>query len=169
MFRILLLLSVLTAGLSHLSAQPYQTAAGLRLGYPASVSLKHFVSEAAALEAYVGTRGYYSWLRWYNVSVAYQHHRPLEALNIDGLSWYAGGGASLYFWSIDLGYWGGSAARSSLGVQGYLGLEYGLQAWNLPLSITLDWVPTFYLGQENYGLNRLAAGVGGIGVRYLLR
>lgn len=169
MLRILLLITSLVAGLGQLTAQPYQTAAGLRLGYPVSLSVKHFVSETAAFEAYAGTRGYYSWLRWYNVSLAYQRHRPLEVLDIDGLSWYAGGGASVYFWVFDFGAWTSAEASTSLGIQGYLGLEYGLEELNLPLSITLDWVPTIFLGRENYGVNRLAGGVGGIGVRYLLR
>ncbi len=160
---------LLLAGLSTLHAQSYQTAAGLRLGYPTSASLKHFFTEKNAVEAYVGSRGYYSWLRWYNVSAAVLHHSPLEILDLDGLEWYAGGGASLYLWTYNPGYFNSSAATTTLGVQGYLGLEYSLNTFGLPLSVTLDWVPSLFLGEYNYGISRVGAGHGGLGVRYILR
>lgn len=150
-------------------AQSYKTAAGLRIGYPTSISIKHFVNEKNALEAYVGTRGYYTWLRWFNVSAALLHHGELDFLDIDGLQWYAGGGASVYLWTDNLGRSGSGFETTTAGIQGYLGAEYNLNSLGLPLSVTVDWVPSLFLGRFYYSVNRFGAGQGGLGVRYILK
>jgi len=148
--------------------QPYQTAVGMRLGYPTAISAKHFLSESKAVEAYVGTRGYYSY-RWVNISAALLHHQPLEFGGLEDVSWYAGAGASVFLWSE----YGWSSNRSeysttSLGVQGYLGAEYLLEQWDIPLAVTVDWVPTVFLGRRGY-FGGFGAGYGTLGVRYLLK
>jgi hypothetical protein len=143
-----------------LQAQNYKTAIGARLGYPLSASLKHFVSETSALEGYVGTRGY-SGYRWTNVSGAYLYHRPIE--EVEGLNWYVGGGASVYFWSFDFGF-GENFGTTSFGVQGYGGLEYSFE--EVPLSISADWVPTIFF---NSYLSGFGYGYGSLAVRYNLK
>lgn len=161
---------ILLGGLMSLAliaaAQPYTTAVGLRLGYPSSITAKHFLSENGALEGYLGTRGYLG-LRWYNLSAAYLHHFPLEIEEIENLNWYVGGGASAFLWSYDLGFYGGGSGFSSttLGVQGYIGLDYTFG--DIPLNLTLDWSPTLFVGNGYFG--GFGAGYGSLGVRYLLK
>jgi hypothetical protein len=148
--------------------QPYQTAVGMRLGYPTAISAKHFLSESKAVEAYVGTRGYYGY-RWVNVSAAFLHHQPLELDGVEDVSWYVGAGASAFFWS-EYGnrYTRSQYSATSLGIQGYLGAEYLLDQWDIPLAITVDWVPTVFLGRRGY-LGGFRAGYGTLGLRYILK
>lgn len=141
-------------------AQTYQKAIGARLGYPLSLSYKTFVNESSAVEVFAGTRGF-SGYRWISVSGAYQIHKPLSAAKTDGLNFYYGAGASAYFWSFDLD--DTDEASISLGLQGYLGLDYSLK--NSPINITVDWIPTFFIGGFGAGFG---AGYGSLGVRYIL-
>ena len=138
-------------------AQNYQTAAGLRLGYPLSVSIKHFIDDSAALEGYVGTR-WYDNRSWTSVSGAYQQHFDLEG--VDGLQWYVGAGGTVYFWRYDFKT---TAAATAFGLQGYLGLDYTFD--DAPISITADWIPTIFL---NGYIKGFGGGYGSLGIRYLL-
>lgn len=140
----------------------YDNAVGLRLGYPASISYKQFVSDKAAFEAYAGIRGY-GFGSFVNVSAAYQVHTPID--NVEGLRWYYGGGAAVFFWNYDDLFLDNNFSTTSIGVQGYLGLDYTFQ--NAPVNITLDWVPTFFLG-GTLNINTFGAGYASLGVRYIL-
>lgn len=147
-----------------INAQDYKTAIGGRLGYPLSASIKHFINESHALEANVGTRGFRSH-RWTNISAAYQIHKSFNTNELpDNLKWYYGFGASVYFWSWtnDYSYYRDEYSSSSVGVQGYIGLDYTFD--ELPLNLTLDWVPSFFV--NGFG-NGLGAGYGSLGVRYV--
>ncbi len=166
------LLILMTGFFSDLRAQNYGTAVGVRLGFPFSASLKHFVSESNAFEAFVGTHGKrysygfgeYGW-RWWVIGGAYQKHQTLD-LTVDGLEnlqWYWGAGASTYFWTFD-DYYTENYSSSSFGVQGYIGLDYEFD--EIPLNITLDWVPTVFLNGFGSGFG---GGYGSVGVRYVLR
>ncbi|MBK7694421.1 MAG: hypothetical protein IPI30_08860 [Saprospiraceae bacterium] len=81
-----------------LKAQDYKSAIGARLGYPLSLSYKTFISEKGAIEGILGFRGY-SYYSWITVSALYQHHMPIKS--VEGLNWYVGGGASVFFWNYD--------------------------------------------------------------------
>ena len=141
-------------------AQNYKFAAGLRLGYPSAATIKLFVSENHALEVYAGTRGY-SGFRWTNVSAAYQvHSNPIDGLG--GLKWYTGVGGSVFFWNFGDGLFGDT---SSYGLQGYAGLEYVFD--DIPLSISVDWIPTYFLGDE-FSLTGFDGDYGTVGVRYII-
>ena len=153
-----------------LSAQAYQTAVGLRLGSPLALSLKHYLTEGGAVELYGGFRSY-GFINRVSVSGAYQ---SAYALNLDGalapLAWYWGAGASVYFWNYDDGLFGPFVDRrdfstTTVGVNGYLGLEYAFDG--APVVLTLDWVPTFLIG-DSFD-NGFAGNQGGLGVRYILR
>ena len=157
----ILLLAFLTATTFQLQAQDYKTALGARLGYPLSASIKHFITENHALEGYVGTR-WYSHYRWTNVSGAYLIHFPIEG--VDDLKWYIGAGGSIYFWGFDKGFGDGSR-NTSVGLQGYLGLEYTLA--KAPISFSVDWVPTIFLNGY-YESSRFGGGYGSFAVRYVL-
>ncbi|MDX2067050.1 MAG: hypothetical protein SFV55_01425 [Haliscomenobacter sp.] len=50
-------------------AQAYNSAIGLRLGYPTSVSYKKFLTESNAIEIFAGYRGY-SFYNWFSVGAA---------------------------------------------------------------------------------------------------
>lgn len=143
-----------------LDAQHFNSAAGLRFGAPLSLSYKTFLNESAAVEGFVGTRGF-AGFRWYNVGASYQIHKPLKLGDSDGLEYYYGGGASAYFYTYDAFFEGGST--TSFGVQGNLGIQYTFS--NAPISVTMDWMPTVFLNGFGSGFG---GGYGGIGVRYIL-
>ena len=141
-----------------INAQNYKTAAGLRLGYPTSLSIKHFITDSHALEAYVGTRGSFGY-RWTNISGAYLIHQEIE--EVEGLQWYWGAGASLYIWGFnEPGFEGFST--NSVGIQGYGGLDYTFA--DTPINITLDWTPTFFINGFGSGFG---GGYGSLAVRYI--
>ena len=103
------------------SQSTYKTAIGLRLGYPWSASLKHFVSPKGAVEVYAGYRGY-TYYSWVNIGVLYQHHTRIEG--VEGLQWYVGGGGAVYFWNYNRGFNNNGEGNTSFGVSGCLGLDY---------------------------------------------
>ncbi|MEM1121275.1 MAG: hypothetical protein AAGJ18_12560 [Bacteroidota bacterium] len=148
-------------GLVAIQAQTYDKAIGARLGYPLSVSYKTFLNESSAVEVFAGTRGF-SGYRWISLSGAYQIHKPLSAANTDGLNFYYGAGASVYFWSYDNDFIDNSSS-TSIGLQGYLGLDYSLK--DTPINFTVDWIHTFIINGFGSGFG---AGYGSLGVRYIL-
>ncbi|HFA50710.1 MAG TPA: hypothetical protein ENJ95_17010 [Bacteroidetes bacterium] len=139
-------------------AQNYQSAVGARFGYPLSASLKHFLNDSHALEGYIGTRGY-SGYRWTNISAAYQIHNPIPS--VDGLQYYYGAGLSIFFWNYENNF-RDPGSNTSFGLQGYLGLDYTFA--DVPVSLTLDWVPTYFLNGFGDGFG---GGFGSLGVRYI--
>lgn len=147
----------LTSG-SSLCAQPFEKALGVRLGYPVSVSYKQFVSEKNAFEVYAGFRGYAE-SQGLSLNGAYLVHNDISGLK--GLQFYFGGGAGVHFWSYDR-YDRGNTTSS---ISGYLGLQYVFA--DLPISLTADWIPTYYLGEHRNGRFRnFGSDVGGLGIRY---
>lgn len=142
--------------------QFYQSAVGARLGSPVSASYKTFISESAALEAYAGFR-FYGFGSWVNLSGAYLVHQPLGEL-ADGLQWYYGGGASVFFWNYTDSALDGLSS-TSLGLQAYVGLDYTLDEY--PVQLTVDWIPTIFIGDTN--LSAFGAGYGSLGIRYILQ
>ncbi len=154
-FALILLLTLST--LSY--AQQYDRAIGVRFGYPLSVSYKKFINSTDAIELYAGWRG---WRRYraFSLNGAYQIHRDFP--DVRGLQWYYGGGAGLQLWDYDF-YDSGSATVS---LSGYLGLEYLIP--DLPLTISVDWRPTIYLGtQRDDNFHNLSIPSGAVAVRYI--
>ncbi len=140
--------------------QNYNSAIGLRFGYPTSVSYKKFLNEKNALELYAGFRGFgsYSYL---SANVAYQIHNPIKS--VEGLSWYYGLGAGAYIYSFDSGFNYGDSGKLSIGLSGYLGLDYSFK--DTPINLSVDWVPTFFL--TGYG-NGFGGEQGAFSARYIL-
>lgn len=151
MKKLLLSLAVILSlgmGISHAQSSTsggpgYQTALGIRLGYPFGITLKHFISSQNALEGVIGV-GY-----GFNVSGLYEHHMPISGA--PGLNWYVGAGLSFYSWQN---------YGASLGILGALGLDYKFSG--APIDLSLDWLPGIYVS----GYNGFAAGGGGLGIRY---
>lgn len=157
-----ILLSVFIAVSYFAANAQYKTAVGLRLGYPVSISAKHFVTDDNAVEVYAGAR-FFEFYNWFNVSAAYQIHKPLEISEISGnLRWYYGFGASAYFWSWDTGFLDRDS-NVSFGVQGYIGLDYAFE--NTPLNLSLDWVPSVFINGFGSGFG---GGYGALSARYIL-
>ena len=146
-----------------LSAQDYKSAVGVRLGYPFSLSYKTFISEASALEGYVGFRWYGAGTSWVSVNGAYQIHKDLGLEDLEGLQWYYGFGAGAQFWSYDFE----DSGSTTFSLSGYLGLQYTFP--ESPISITFDWVPTIFIGDTYYGgFNTFGGRYGAVAVRYVL-
>jgi hypothetical protein len=157
---ILLLLSLAFLASSKLAhGQVYRTAIGARLGYPVSASIKHFISEESALEAYAGIRPYYRYFG-VNASLAYLYHQPIDA--VDNLQWYVGGGGSVFFYNYS---YLNDFASIGFGVNGYLGLDYVIDDY--PINLTVDWVPSIFLG-GNSPLSTFGFGYGALGIRYII-
>jgi len=148
---------------SNIKAQDYKSAIGLRLGYPLSLSYKTFISEKGAIEGVLGFRGYtyYSWL---NLSAFYQHHMAIPS--VERLKWYVGGGASVYYWNYDNDFYpNNDYASLSFGLHGIIGLDYSFD--NIPLNLSVDWIPTVVIGGEF--LTGFGGSYGALSVRYILK
>ncbi|MCB0376150.1 MAG: hypothetical protein KDD04_09555 [Sinomicrobium sp.] len=141
-------------------AQDYGSAIGLRLGYPLSLTYKTFINDNGAIEVFGGLRGY-SYYSWINVGAAYQVHKPIEG--VDGLMWYFGGGASVFFWTYKSGFPGDNSSSTTFGILGNLGLDYKFP--NSPINISADWMPMFFI---NGYLSGFGGGYGALAVRYTL-
>jgi hypothetical protein len=142
-------------------AQPYKMAVGLRLGYPTSISLKYLPSEKKQLELFAGYRGftYYSWTM---LGATYSKYVPIK--EIEGLSWFAGGGASVYLWSWKSNWFGSTGAGTSFGILAHGGVDYRFK--DMPLNLSLDWMPSFFL--NGYG-SGFAGGYGALSARYVFK
>lgn len=158
---IALTLCLCFAASAEMQAQNYKSAAGLRLGYPWAASYKTFISESSAIEAYASYRGFSGW-GWFGINGAFQIHNDLDLGDIDGLQYYYGAGAGIQFWSSSFS----DSNGTFFNVSGYLGLEYTFE--DAPISITADWVPTFFIGDGFGGFGGFRGGYGGLGVRYVL-
>lgn len=159
--KIVCMLALIGSMTTSADAQVFKSAIGARLGYPLAISYKTFVSEYNAVEFYGGFRGFGSY-GFLSLNGAYQVHRDIDG--IDNLQWYFGGGAYVNFWNYNFN---NTYARTSFGVQGYLGLQYTFP--DVPLSLTFDWVPGFSLSSNLFDNNRFAGVYGGLGVRYVLK
>lgn len=143
-----------------LFGQAFDSAVGLRLGYPNSISYKKFFNETAAGEAFIGYRSYFS-ASWLSLNAAYQIHDDLNIEGVEGLQWYYGGGAGLNRFSSDFG--GGS---TFFNISGYIGLSYIFE--NIPLNLSLDWAPTIFIGNDIGGVSGFDGEYGALSARYIL-
>jgi hypothetical protein len=111
-----------------------------------SVTFKTFFSESLAVEANLGYRsrnlGLVDFrLNQISVGALVEHHSSLDELT-DGLSWYVGGGAGVYVFSVVDDLYRESATR--LGIQNVLGLDYTFD--DIPLNVSFDALPTYMIG-----------------------
>lgn len=143
---------------SDLSSQDFDSAIGIRVGYPLSVTYKKFVSESNAVEAYAGFRSF-AGASYLSLNGAYQIHKDID--DVDRLQYYYGAGASVVSWTVDFG-----SGTTSLGLSGYLGLSYTLDG--TPINLSIDWIPTFFVnGLAGYGRG-FNGGYGTLAARYIL-
>jgi len=150
-------------GVGSAQAQNYSTAVGLRAGYGLGLTGKHFFSDAIAAEAIVRFRSN-TFFTFVSVQALAQVHNDLDDV-LSGLSWYYGGGALVSIASIKNNILvGDRATGTSIGISGNLGLDIALG--DLPLNISVDWIPTFFVGSG--ATSGFAAGNGGVAIRYIL-
>ncbi|THH39480.1 hypothetical protein [Neolewinella litorea] len=154
--RYLLLPVFLLVALTADAQKSFRSAVGVRVGAPSAVSYKAYFNERHAAEVYVGYRGY-DVSRYISVNAAYLSHQQIESLR--GLNYYYGAGPGIRRWSYDHSETGATVVTASA----YLGLEYNFE--NVPVSVSADWVPTYFFGRNG---NRGSFGydLGGIAVRY---
>lgn len=166
-FTLLIALAVVFCSTSLTAQSIYDSAIGLRLGAPVSVSYKTFLNGSNnAIEAFASyrSRKVFNDFGWTSIGVGagYQVHNPIES--VDGLQWYYGGGAALYFFTYDDGFADfDNESNLSVGILGFLGLDYAFA--DAPINISLDWVPVFSF--SGYGRGFGADG-GALAVRYTL-
>ena len=154
---IIILFSILTIAKS----QPYKLAAGLRLGYPASLSVKYFPSKKGSFEGFLGRRNY----EWYNytiVGAVYALYKPID--EVDGLGFFYGGGAAAYNYSWDSKYYTSRDSYTYLGLVGQLGLDYKFK--DIPLNLSVDWMPAYIFGEYGDGFGY---GYGALSARYVFK
>jgi len=132
--------------LSTSSAQPYQSALGLRGGTGATVTYKKFISEPIAFEAIVGSYDY----EFFGLSVLFEKHKDIGVRRVQ---WYWGVGPFL------------TTARdfSAWGIMGALGLDASFES--IPLNFTIDWTPRLRLKSGGSAF----LGSVGVGLRYIIQ
>lgn len=162
------LFALLFAGFGYtVQAQNYSSSVGLRLGVPLSVSYKTFLSETLAVEGFVGYRSRkFFGVGWSQINAValLEIHNDLSSVT-EGLQWYYGGGAGVYFASFDDGFNfdGNDDSNLGIGISGVLGAEYTFA--DTPVTIAADWLPTFLINGFGSGFT---AGYGALSVRYVL-
>ena len=124
-------------------AQNYNTAVGLRFGFPSGVNYKQFVSDNAAIEVIVG-----GGQNGASVTALLELHSEVldRSLNV-----VYGVGGHLGTWQSDL----------NVGADGIFGLEYTPDA---PIVFSIDVKPTLYFWRSNL---RFSTG-GAFSIRYAL-
>jgi hypothetical protein len=144
--------------------KPYKFAPGIRIGGYGNFGLdgKLFIGEKSAVEIIATTRRYgvasiYSY-RYNEIMGLYQKQNKLTALDLDGLSWYAGGGAGIGFYSDEF-------ANNTLSLAAVAGVEYTFP--KLPLTISLDWMPRYFIS-SNYYWTGFSYNSGGLRVAYTI-
>ena len=164
MKKLFFTLALVAACIFTAYSQDYKSAIGLRLGAPSSISFKHFLSEKNAFELFVGYRRYSSYLNFFNVGALYQVHNNING--VEGLKWYYGGGATAFFWNYDEVFYSNDNYNGfNLGIMGNLGLDYKFVS--APINLSLDWVPTFVIGDGLY--NNFRADYGALSIRYTFK
>lgn len=137
------------------NAQDYNTGIGLRGGFAQGITIKHFVSEKAALEGIIASR----W-RGLEVTGLYEIHG--RAFDVDRLNWYAGFGGHIGFWDGNDARWAEEdKSHTVIGVDGILGLEYNFE--EIPFNVSADWKPSFNL----IGHSGFWGDGGALSVRYI--
>ena len=154
----------------------YETAVGLRLGWGFTLSGKHFINDAHAVEAIFNYRWTWSAYNQTRIAAIYQVHNPLDDI-IDGLTWYWGVGGLIGFENYRR--FSERSTELLVGVIGNVGLDFSFS--DTPVNISVDLMPSFVIGSRptetdvfgnriRYGSSRgLNLDLGGVAVRYILQ
>ncbi len=134
------------------STSTYDRAIGIKFPGGFAVSYKQFLKDYQNVEAEA-----MFWNQGFWVVGLYEFNWNIP--DIEGLRWYAGGGAHLGFWNNNYSK-RSNTSSAGFGLDGVIGLDYKINT--LPINVSLDWQPAVDLiGSTGYN-----AAYGGIGVRY---
>jgi hypothetical protein len=116
-------------------SQSYGTGIGLRSGVSNGLTVKHFISNNAAMEGILHTR-------WQGLVITglYEVHQDIE--EVRGLRWFYGGGAHVGSWNGNRDpRWADSNFNGAtvFGIDGIIGLDYIFR--NAPINLSLDYKP----------------------------
>ena len=153
MKRILVFL-VLFSTFYNANAQLYKTAYGLKVGWIAGVSAKHFLSEKSAVEGNLDIQH-----KGFILTSTYQYN--FDVKKIETFKWFLGAG-------VHFGLWDESVTWATIkqpvyigGITFIAGIEYRFE--NLPLSLSLDLTPRL-----NFFGNNMFWAYGGFTIRYTI-
>lgn len=106
-----------------------------RLGNPVGFGLRFPTGESNAIQAQIGVSN----SSIINITGLYEWHKPLNIGEIEGLSWFFGGGAHVGLIGVP---------ALNIGIDGIIGVEYDLMPMlNFPMSVSLDYKPAInFLG-----------------------
>ena len=128
------LLAVGATSVGSASAQTYQKAVGLNLGFPLGINYKQFVSNSGAVEA---TLGYVN--QGVMLTALYEHHINL----VENFYMYVGGGLNIG--AVDLHKEG----QFALGISPVVGFEYKFNG--APVALAVDYAPEInFLSPMNF-------------------
>ena len=156
------LLALNTGGFAQ---SDYKSALGVRAGVPVAGTFKQFISTASAIEVDAGfwhdpvSYGF----TYFTFGAMYQYHFPIPA--VEGLKWYVGGGALAQFYSYNDNWGDHKPSSTGFGLNAVGGIDYKFK--NIPLNLSADWTPIFFLHRGYY--DTFEAGFGGICARYTFR
>jgi hypothetical protein len=157
MRKLFILLAVTVASVSVASAQNYDKAIGLRLGYGGAIDFKWNVSEVNSWNFNLSVPAFSG----FSASAAYQWNWPLGDLGVGGQGFnaYAGPAAGLGYLGV-AGYKG-----TMISVGGHGGIEY---KFNAPIALAIDLKPmfTYITGSDFSGLWGTGLADFGLVVRY---
>jgi hypothetical protein len=148
---------VLIVSAVMLQAQDYKSSIGGKLGYGLVASYKTFLNEKSGIDIFGGIHWGGSLMGGANYSI----HADIKS--VDNLRWYYGAGANFFAWTAGTYNW------AEVGVSGNVGLEYTFN--DIPLNISLDYVPTFvvYDTDDFDNVRRFRSGYGALTARYILK
>jgi len=156
MKRILIVIIIMMCSVVSSTAQDYTTGIGVRGGFSNGLTIKHFISERAAIEGIISSR----W-KGFNITGLYEIHQ--QAFDVAHLNWYYGAGGHIGFWKGKDVSWGDNRDDdyTVIGIDGILGIEYNFQ--EIPINISLDWKPTMNI----IGYSGFWGDGGAFSVRYI--
>lgn len=155
MKRNLTLLVVMLFFSSFMHAQTdYRTAVGARIGAYSyyNASLKHFITDQAAVEVIVGLGGFSS----IGGGLLYQHHFQLDQIDVPGFNVYVGGGGLTgvrFYPNIP----------NDFNLAGFIGAGLDYKFQDLPLNASFDIYPGIQILP-----NIRITGFGGLSLRYVI-
>lgn len=134
----IILLFTLVFG-TEVLAQDGQTGVGLRLGVSNGLTVRHFISDNAAVEGILHSR-------WKGLVITglYEVHQRIP--DLEGLHWFYGGGAHIGTWNGNRGRpdWQYShSGHTVFGLDGIIGMDYYFA--EAPINLSLDYKPAFNL------------------------
>jgi hypothetical protein len=136
MKKIILSLALWAAISVSAMAQVSGNAIGVRGGIGSELSYQHKLSGGTRMEFDFG------WYFNHGLNVAAVHHWVFDLSELsNGFNWYVGVGPQVGLWTYD-------NEGLAVGVAGQIGLEYN---FNIPLQLSLDYRPGFYLVPAGHG------------------